>query len=54
MAADQYAEDTLIQKELNQEFISGNEKIDLQLITNFAKQIDGGLGIVLGRLQNDD
>ncbi|MBD5450947.1 MAG: HigA family addiction module antidote protein [Lachnospiraceae bacterium] len=52
-AADQYAEDTLIPKELYHRFISSNEKFDLQLIKNFAKQIDRDPGIVLGRLQND-
>lgn len=52
-AADKYAEDTLIPKELYQKFIRDNEKFDLYLIKNFADQIDRDPGIVLGRLQND-
>ena len=52
-AADRYAEDTLIPKALYQEFISSNERFDVQLIKTFADKIDRDPGIVLGRLQND-
>lgn len=51
--ANQYAEDTLIPRESYQEFIRNNDKFDLNLIKNFADQIDRDPGIVLGRLQND-
>lgn len=52
-AANKYAEDTLIPKELYQAFIKTNKKFDLELIINFANQIDRDPGIILGRLQND-
>lgn len=51
-AADKYAEDALIPKELYQKFIQSKE-FDLQSINKFANQIDRDPGIVLGRLQND-
>ncbi|MBD5493257.1 MAG: ImmA/IrrE family metallo-endopeptidase, partial [Lachnospiraceae bacterium] len=50
--ADKYAEDTLIPKDLYQNFIRSKE-FDLQSIKDFATQIDRDPGIVLGRLQND-
>ncbi|MCM1536453.1 MAG: HigA family addiction module antitoxin [Clostridium sp.] len=52
-AADKYAEDTLIPKELYEEFIKNNKNFNLKLIKNFAERIDRDPGIVLGRLQND-
>lgn len=52
-AADKYAEDTLIPKELYQAFIQTNKTFGLETIKNFANQINRDPGIVLGRLQND-
>jgi addiction module antidote protein HigA len=52
IAANKYAENSLIPFEEYQHFIENN-KFDLQSIQEFADKINRAPGIILGRLQND-
>ena len=51
-AADIYAEDSLIPRDMYNDFVT-NEKFELKDIIGFADLINRDPGIVLGRLQND-
>ena len=52
VAADRFAEDSLIPREKYHDFVAGRS-YKLNDIVNFAESIDRDPGIVLGRLQND-
>ena len=51
-AADEYARDTLIDKDAYAEFVSDG-RFSKDTIVRFAQSIGRDAGIVLGRLQND-
>lgn len=51
-AANRFAEDNLIPRDMYQEFVEQGQ-FDLQSIKTFATKIDRDPGIVLGRLQNE-